>query len=467
MSKIIFPKYVTKVIAQLQEAGFEAFAVGGCIRELLRDQKPKDWDITTNALPEQIQEVFPKNFYTNTFGTVTALIDSQQVEITTYRSEAKYSNKRHPDEVKFGVILEEDLKRRDFTMNAIAADGTKIIDLFDGQADLKAGVIRAVGTAHDRFNEDALRMIRAIRFAAQLRMQIEPATWAAIVKNRALIQHLSQERIRDELMKMLNTDDPLRAIWLLFESGLLALILPELVAGVGVAQNKHHIYTVFFHNLLSMAFCPSSDPLVKLACLLHDVGKVRTKEGTGKDATFHRHEMVGADMTRDIMRRLKFSTDEIKRVTHLVRQHMFYYNTGEITDAGVRRIVRRIGNENIEDIMAVRVGDRMGSGVQKEKPYKLVELEKRIIEVQKDPITTSMMAIDGTDVMKQLALKPGRMIGVVLNTLLEEVLDDPKKNTVEYLTKRVGELGPQALAGTLEEPAIMKEDQKEREKRVK
>lgn len=467
MKKFIFPSYVTKILETLYDKGFEAFVVGGCIRELLRHKQPKDWDITTGALPEDIQKIFPKHFYTNTFGTVTVHIDNHQVEVTTYRSEAKYTNKRHPDEVTFGVTLEEDLQRRDFTMNAIASDGERIIDPFHGQEDLHKHLIRGVGNPDDRFQEDALRMMRAIRFAAVLRLHIEGKTWQSIIRNKQLIAHLSGERIRDELMKILAGEDPFRGIWMLFEAGILEIIIPELTRGVGITQNKHHIYTVFFHNILSLAYCTSDDPLVRLASLLHDVAKPQTKVGEGLNASFHGHEIKGAEITKKIMRRLKFSREEIDRVAHLVRQHMFYYNIGEITDAGVRRFVRRVGNENIEDLMAVRIGDRMGSGVQKEKPYKLMELEKRIVEVQKDPITTSMLAIDGNDIMKMLQLKPGRMVGVILNTLLEQVLDDPTKNTREYLEKRVEEMKEQAKNGNLPEPDIMKEDQKDREKRVK
>lgn len=233
-----------------------------------------------------------------------------------------------------------------------------------------------------------------------------------------------------------------------------------------MVQNKHHIYTVLFHNLLSMAYCPSDDPFIRLAALLHDVGKPRTKQGKGADATFHQHEIVGARLTKHIMQRLKFSNTEIEQVCHLVRHHMFYYNIGEITDAGVRRFIRRVGKENIYDLFAVRVGDRMGSGVQKDKPFKLIELERRIEELQKDPIDTRMLAIDGNDVMRLVKFRPGRTIGIILNVLLEEVLDDPLKNDKKYLETRVKELAVQSEQGTLPVPEIMKEDQKRREERL-
>lgn len=437
---IKLPTDVQQVLATLHQAGYEAYVVGGCLRDLLLQTEPKDWDVTTNALPERIQTVFPKSLYLNTFGTVTVRSGELEIEVTTYRADGAYSDHRHPDQVKFGVSLTEDLARRDFTINALAYDGDNIIDNWSGQADLTAGVIRAVGDPTTRFQEDALRMLRAIRFASQLRFQIEPNTFAAISAQANLIQHVSAERIRDELVKMLETEDAYRAIWQLHVTGLLQFIMPELEEGVGTEQNLHHIYTVFAHNVFALQFCPSDDWRVLLAALLHDVGKARVKEGTGKTATFYQHEHVGAKMTRTIMKRLAFSNDDTNMVVHLVKHHMFYYNIGEITDAGVRRLLRRVGVEYIGDIMAVRIADRMGSGVYKDKPYKLIELEQRIAYVQKDPISTSMLAFDGNDAMAKFGWKPGAKIGVLLHRLLDEVMDDPKRNTVEYLTDRAKHL---------------------------
>ncbi|MFA6475589.1 MAG: HD domain-containing protein [Patescibacteria group bacterium] len=433
---IKLPDDIQLVLNTLQQAGYEGYVVGGCLRDQLLQLEPKDWDITTNALPEQIQQVFPKSLYLNTFGTVTVRSGQTEVEVTTYRSDGGYSDHRHPDQVKFGVTLQEDLARRDFTINALAYNGTEIIDLFNGQTDLTNGVIRAVGQANTRFQEDALRMLRAIRFSAQLRFKIEPDTYQAINTEKNLIQHVSAERIRDELVKMLLTEDALKAVWLLHTTGLLPLIIPELETGVGVQQNLHHIYTVFAHNIFALQFCPSDDWRVRLAALLHDVGKPQVKQGTGKEATFYQHEHVGAKLTRQIMKRLAFANDDINKVVHLVKHHMFYYNMGEITDAGVRRLVRRVGLEHLTDLMAVRIADRMGSGVYKDKPLKLVELEKRIEYVQKDPTSTSMLAYDGNDAMVQFGWKPGARVGVLLHRLLDEVMDDPKRNTKEYLTDR-------------------------------
>lgn len=436
-----FPTDVTTTLQLLKTAGFEAYVVGGSLRDVLMQREPKDWDLTTNALPEQIQKVFSHSWYNNKFGTVGVRVGELELEVTTYRTDVGYTDSRHPDDVKFGVSLQEDLERRDFTINALASDGSELIDLFGGIQDIRAKKIRAVGKAEDRFAEDALRMLRAVRFAAQLDFLIEEKTEAAIKQQHELIKKVSMERIRDELMKTISSDNAMRGLWYMLDTGLLQHILPELLQGVGMAQNKHHVYSVFFHNAFALQSTPTDDPLVRLAALLHDVGKPKTKQGEFPTATFHMHEHVGSDMTERIMRRLKFSTEAIQRVSHLVKHHMFYYNIGEITDAGVRRLIKRIGKENIKDIVDLRIGDRIGSGVQKEMPYKLIELLKRIEEVQKDPIDTRMLEIDGNDVIRILKIKPGRLIGEVMNALLEEVLDDPSKNTTEYLERRTLELG--------------------------
>lgn len=438
--RIILPEGVQHVMQQLKAAGFEAYIVGGCLRDLLLQREPKDWDVTTNALPERIQAVFSRTFYANQFGTVTVQLPELSVEVTTYRADGAYSDFRHPDAVKFGVSLQEDLARRDFTINALAYDGTAIIDHWHGQEHLQQSVIQAVGDPATRFREDALRMLRAIRFASQLGFHIEAKTWAALQAQVPLVQHVSAERIRDELVKLIASEDPLKGMWLLYTSGLLQRIIPELAAGVGVEQNLHHIYTVFAHNVFALQFCPSDDWRVRLAALLHDVGKPQAKAGTGKHATFYHHEAIGAKQARAIMKRLAFSNDDIAKVTHLIRHHMFYYNIGEITDAAVRRLVRRVGVDNIQDLMAVRIADRLGSGVYKDKPYKLIELERRIEYVQKDPISTSMLAIDGNDLMERFKLTPGAKIGVLLHRLLDDVMDDPNRNTEAYLQHRAQEL---------------------------
>ena len=445
----MLPDFVQQALRQLHEAGFEAYVVGGSVRDLVIGRDPKDYDLTTNATPQQIQETFEDTLYNNDFGTVAVRITSTneegeevryETEITPYRAEAEYTDGRRPDSVEFGVSLEEDLKRRDFTINALAYDGEKIVDLFKGQEDAAARIIRTVGNPHERFEEDALRLMRACRFAAQLGFNLDPETEKAVTELSDTITKVSWERIRDEFMKTVASDDPYKGVWLMYKTGLLQHIIPELTEGVHVGQNKHHVYSVFMHNLLALQYCPSDDPLVRLASLLHDVGKPATKEGEGHDCTFYNHDHVGADQTRTLMKRLKFSKQDINRVAHLVDQHMFYYNTGEISDAGVRRIVKRLGRENIDDFMAVRIADRMGSGCQKEKPWKLVELERRMRDVEKDPMDTTMLKVDGHDIMELTGLPPGREVGVVMNALLEDVLEDPSLNTREYLLERAKQI---------------------------
>jgi tRNA nucleotidyltransferase (CCA-adding enzyme) len=442
---IQLPYYIEQTIKRLNDAGFEAYIVGGSVRDLLRGVVPHDYDMTTNARPEQIQAVFEDTLYNNAFGTVAVRVTDdegmpQTIEVTPYRTEQGYSDGRHPDVVEFGDSLEEDLKRRDFTINAMATDGVSLVDLFGGQKDLSNKIVRTVGNAYERFSEDALRMMRACRFAAQLDYALEPDTQAAIADLKNNLTQVSAERIRDELLKTIAADNNFRGLWLMFETGLMQHTLPELLEGVQCAQNKHHIYSVFMHNLQAMQYCPSDDPIVRFAALLHDVGKPRTKEGEFPDATFHNHEHVGADMTRNIFKRLQFSKRDTERAEHLVRNHMFFYSVGEVSDAGVRRLVKRIGKEHIDDLMAVRVGDRMGSGCQIEKPYKLLEMERRMHEVEQDPMDTTMLKIDGHDVMRLTGMKPGREIGTYMNLLLEDILEDPSLNTIEYLEKRLLEL---------------------------
>jgi len=477
------PSYIKTIIKKLKKAHLEAYAVGGCVRDFLRGVKPKDWDITTNAKPKEIQEIFPNSIYENKFGTVAVKVQSSHrrqsgygasatkfkvqsqkrktesrkrkksevtlVEVTTYRIDEQYTDKRHPDRVKFTSSLEKDLSRRDFTINAMAlnwqekAKGKRyeVVDLFDGQKDLKNRIIRTVGNPDKRFSEDALRMLRAVRFATTLQFIIEPKTYQAIKRNAELIKIISKERIRDEFMKIVSSSSPAQGILYLHDLGLLKQIIPEIEQGINITQNWHHVYTIFQHAILSSCYCPSKDPLVRLACLFHDISKPETKVDLGYRSTFYQHQIVGAKKTENIMRRLKFSNKEIKKVSHLVKHHMFYYNVGEITDKGVRRLLRRVGKENLKDLMDVRIADRLGSGCPKAKPYKLIELEKRIKEIQKEPITVKMLKINGHDVMEILKIKSGPKIGKILNALLEEILDEPRRNTKKYLIKRVKELG--------------------------
>ncbi len=457
------PNEIRSIIEKIEKSGFEAFVVGGPVRDFLLGKIPKDWDITTNAKPEEIQKIFPKNFYNNKFGTVTVVNKDvkdeslKNVEITSYRIDVGYSDKRHPDEIKFTPSLEEDLKRRDFTVNAMALQikseklktksskklkvkNYEIVDLFRGQEDLENKIIRAVGDPNERFNEDALRMLRAVRFSSQLGFEIEKNTFEAIVKNSGLLKFVSQERIRDEFEKIILSDKAYEGIELLRKLKLLTFVIPELEEGIGVGQNRHHIYTIYEHLVLSLKHCPSKKLEVRLAALLHDIAKPQTKSGTGPDSTFYNHDFVGAKFAKRILTRLKFSNKTIEKVVLLVKNHMFYYNVDEVSEAGVRRLVKRTGKENLKDLMDLRISDRLGSGVPKAKPYKLRHLEYLIEKVSKDPISAKMLKINGQDIMKILDTPPGPKIGTILKVLLSEVIEDPKKNTKKNLEKRVKEL---------------------------
>ena len=481
---------------KIEEAGFEAYIVGGCVRDLLCQKKPKDWDCATNAIPAQIVEIFPDSFYENEFGTVgvkvkpflearelNPLREHDVVEVTTYRIESAYSDRRRPDEVKFAKTLEEDLSRRDFTMNAIALKITnyklqitnknseseknnnfeyEIVDLFGGQADIKSKIIRAVGDAGERFGEDALRIMRAIRFHAQLGFQIEPDTFQALQKNAALISHVANERIKDELVKIVLSDNPAEGIDMLQKTGVLKIILPELENGVGVAQNKHHIYTIYQHCLMSLKKCPSKKLEVRLAALFHDIAKPQTKRGEGLNATFYNHDHLGARIVEKMLRRLKFSNDVIDKVVLLVDNHMFYYNPEEVGEASVRKLIKKVGLGNVQDLIDLRIADRLGSGTPKAKPYKLRHLEYLIEKVSKDAVSVKMLKINGRDLMQDLKLAPGPKIGAILDVLLAEVIEDAEKNVKESLLIRAKQLDGEDLP-KLREMAKEKIEEKKEE----
>jgi poly(A) polymerase/tRNA nucleotidyltransferase (CCA-adding enzyme) len=321
----------------------------------------------------------------------------------------------------------------------------KIIDPFHGQEDLEYKLIRAVGNPDKRFNEDALRLMRAVRFASELGFEIEKETAEAIKKSAPLLDKIAEERVRDELVKIIMSPGKgvYNGIVQLEELGLLKCVIPELREGVGVTQNKHHIYTVWEHNLLALDYAAHKNYSleIRLGALLHDVGKPRTKAGDGPDSTFYNHEVVGAKMTKTLLERLKFSTKFVRHVTHLVRYHLFYYNVGEVTEAGIRRFVRRVGEENVEDLLKVREADRIGSGVPKAFPYKLRHLKFMIEKVRRDPTSPKMLAVKGGEVMKILNISPGPRIGWILSILLEEVLDDPTRNDKKNLESRILNLG--------------------------
>ncbi|MCF7835592.1 MAG: CCA tRNA nucleotidyltransferase [Candidatus Marinimicrobia bacterium] len=454
------------------EHDVNAYLVGGCVRDILRGVSPKDWDITTDATPERIQEIFDNTFYENNFGTVGVVVDSEDptlkvVEVTPHRTEARYTDKRHPDVVNFTKNLEEDLKRRDFTVNAMAltispvafsfqkgvrddvkeneevdSEFVKIIDLWGGQADLKNKILKSVGEASDRFEEDALRMLRAVRLSAEMGFKIEKNTELAIKEKANLIKIVSKERIRDEFSKIIMSEDPYVYVVDLKNFGLLQFIIPELEEGEGVGQNKEHVYEVWEHNLRALKHAAEKGYSleVRLAALLHDVGKPRVKKGNGPEATFYNHEVVGARMTAQILSKLRYPKKFIEKVALLVRWHLFFSDTEVITLSAVRRIVRNVGKESIWDLMKVRFCDRIGMGRPKEEPYRLRKYESMIEEVLRDPLSVSSLKIDGKKIMEIAKIEPSPKVGDILHALLEEVLEDPTLNTEKYLSERTLEL---------------------------
>jgi len=445
------PAEVTKVGESLRGAGFDSYLVGGCVRDLIIGRDPKDWDFTTNATPEQIQAVFPDSFYENEYGTVGVKTGSEDrrlsiVEITPYRTESDYSDRRRPDKVEFGTSLLEDLARRDFTINAIALDESKghFVDPYDGQKDIKDKIIRAVGNASERFNEDALRMLRAVRLIAELEFGIDSGTAAAIGENSKHLSHVSRERVREEFVRILNSKQPMNAILLSHRLGILEFMVPDLIRGIGVEQNQAHSYDVFEHNLRTMQHAADKDWGfdLRLAGLYHDISKPETRRWSDekKDWTFHGHEVVGSRVTKKALEDMRFSRETTEKVVKLVRWHMFFSDPEQITLSAVRRMIKNVGEENIWDLLNLRICDRIGTGRPKEQPFRFRKYKAMVEQALRDPISVTMLKTDGTRLMSKFQVKPGPRIGWTLNALLEEILDDSGKNTEEYLDKRTEEL---------------------------
>jgi tRNA nucleotidyltransferase (CCA-adding enzyme) len=440
------PQEALEVKEKLTNAGYEAYLVGGCVRDLLIGRKPKDWDVTTNAKPEAIQELFPDSYYTNDFGTVGVLRETEDptlkiIEVTPYRTEGQYSDKRRPDSVSFGDSLEEDLARRDFTINAIAYEAFKgqIIDPYKGQKDIESRVLRTVRNPEERFEEDALRLMRAVRLVAELGFALDSETAAAIQSKAANLSHVSRERIRDELVRILNSDQPMMALVLSQQLGILEYICPDLIRGIGIEQNQAHSYDVFGHLMRSMQHAADKgwDFDIRLAALFHDVSKPETRRWSKEknDWTFHGHEVVGARVTRKALEDLRFSRETIEKTVKLVRWHMFFSDPDQITLSAVRRMINNVGEEHIWDLLNLRICDRIGTGRPKEQPFRFRRYKAMVEEALRDPISVKMLAVDGSILMQELHVKPGPRLGWILNALLEEVLEDPAKNSREYLLK--------------------------------
>ncbi len=450
MEKVV-PPAVLGIYSKLKKEGYQAFFVGGCVRDFLMQRGIKDWDLTTDATPDQIQKVFPNSFYDNNFGTVGVIFETENetdkkfVEITTFRTESGYSNTRHPDQVIWGKSIEEDLSRRDFTMNSIAMslDPISYVDPYSGVSDIERKIIRTVGNPNERFSEDALRLLRAIRFATQLSFKIEEETWVAIQKNADLITKISGERIRDELFKILDSDNVYEGILLLDKAGILDLIFPELAAGKNISQvrpGRHHTGDVFTHNIESLRHTPSKKSLVRLATLLHDVGKPFVKgEDEEGHVIFYNHEVKGAQIAYEISDRLRLSKKDREKIVKLIRWHMFSVDEN-ITDSAVRRFIRKVGLENVEDIIDLRIGDRLGSGTKTAESWRLKNYKERIVKELNPPFSINDLTIDGNDIMKELKIKPGPTVGKILGKIFLEVDDNLDLNNREYLLKRIHEL---------------------------
>jgi tRNA nucleotidyltransferase (CCA-adding enzyme) len=458
---IVIPTNVSRVTELLKSAGYEAFLVGGCVRDLLIGQinnfsrEPKDWDLTTNAEPSEIVKLFEDNgfkvVYENNFGTVSIVFEEEEfsssvreIQITPYRVEGLYSDKRHPDSVSFSKNINDDLSRRDFTMNAIALDPEtfEIIDPFHGKQAIEKQMIVCVGNPAERFSEDALRIIRAIRFAAQLNFTVSHETMNAIIETRELLKNVSAERIRDEFIKIINSDNPGVALFHMKQLGLLEIILPEIISGIGCEQGGVHIYDVFDHLVHALQHAADKGYTfhIRLTALFHDIGKPKTRRpGNKKAYTFYGHEVVGARIAGKIMERLKFPKADTELVTKFVRWHMFFSDTESITLSAVRRMIANVGSDHIWDLMKVRECDRVGMN-KTEAPYRLRKYFAMIEECLRDPISVSQLKVDGNYLMNELHVKPGPRMGWMLHALLEEVLEDPEKNTIEYLSERVKQM---------------------------
>ncbi|MEX0625029.1 MAG: CCA tRNA nucleotidyltransferase [Chloroflexota bacterium] len=435
--RIDLPPAVAAVLTTLRDGGDEAVLVGGCVRDLVRGDEPADWDVATSAPPETVAGRFPGATWENPFGTVTVRDPEggPGIEVTTYRVEAGYRDRRRPDELRWGRSLADDLARRDFTINAMAwvpeatAEGSgRLVDPYGGAADLEAGLLRAVGDTGERFSEDALRLLRAVRLATRLDLRLDPPTEAAILAHAPDAAGLSGERIRDELMRILSdAAPPSRAFELMERLGLLGVLFPELAALRGVPQAKRLAGDALDHSLRTADALPSGDPVLRLAGLLHDVGKATSLA----DGHFLHHDRDGALLAEQVLLRLRAPRAEITRVGRLVRHHMFAY-TPDWTDAAVRRFVRRVGLDLMPDLFALRAADDVASGVDETRGgWK--ELRERVAAVADDPLEAQQLAITGDDLVTKLGIPPGPAIGRLLAALLEAVVEDPTLNSREQL----------------------------------
>lgn len=440
--QIRLPGQVADIIHTLQRAGFEAYAVGGCVRDSILGREPDDWDITTSAKPEQVKALFPRTIDTGIkHGTVTILKDRVGYEVTTYRIDGEYEDGRHPKDVVFTASLEEDLKRRDFTINAMAYNETDgLVDLFDGIGDMKRRVLRCVGDPEERFLEDALRMMRAVRFSAQLDYEIEEKTKKAVTALAGSLSKISAERIQTELVKLLVSEHPDR-IRICYETGMTAVFFPEFDRMMETEQNNpHHCYSVGEHTIRAVA-AVRADKALRLSMLLHDAGKPLTKttDDEGVDH-FHGHQEESARIAKEVLRRLKFDNDTIDRVVRLVRAHDVWIESGP---KYMRRAVNRLGDDLFPDLFEVKEAD-----MKAQSDYQRAYKEERLREMRStyediraagECVSLKDLAVNGSDLIAA-GMKPGRELGTLLKTLLEEVLEEPSRNERDALLKRAREL---------------------------
>jgi tRNA nucleotidyltransferase (CCA-adding enzyme) len=444
------PDDVLGVCRGLAHAGYQAYLVGGSVRDLIIGRRVGDFDVATSARPEEILRVFGSRFSVPTglaHGTITVLTGqpARHVEVTTFRGEGEYLDGRHPSVVTFGATLEEDLARRDFTMNAIAYDpqSRRLIDLHQGQEDIARRVVRTVGDPVQRFSEDGLRPMRAVRQATQLGFSVDPPTLAAISATLHVFRKVSAERVRDELLKMLVAPQPSRGVELMRQTDLLAEVLPELMPAIGCQQNRFHTHDVYQHCLATLDAVPA-EPILRLAALLHDMGKPAAKvprEDAPDEFGFYKHEYVGADMALPLAARLRLSRAETDLLVGLVGQHMFYY-TPEWTDGSIRRFVKRVGAERLPMLFALREADIISRGRDEDPQGETRELRERIARVAAEDAALHVrdLAVDGKDVMRILAIPPSAKVGQVLERLLERVLDDPSLNQKQTLERLIPEV---------------------------
>lgn len=434
-----------------EKAGYSAYLVGGAVRDMFLKKEASDWDVTTNATPQDVMKLFKVVIPTGIeHGTVTVHFMNEEIEVTTFRTESGYSDGRHPDTVNYAATIEEDLARRDLTINAIAVNlkNGKIVDPFKGQKDIKKKIIRTVGNAYDRFMEDGLRPVRALRFSSQLDFKIEKETFGAISNCdvQKKVQSISVERFRDELMKIMKSKKPSTGIFSMEKTGILKIFIPELLNGRNCIQaddRAYHIFDVMDHNVYACDGAPQNKPLIRLAALFHDIGKPESKTVKVEDGlqifNFYNHERLSEKISREIMIRLKFSNAEIEKVCHLILNHMFHYET-QWTDGAVRRFLVKVGNDNLEDLIDLRLADMYGKYNMPVRIHDsiacdlLIELQDRIkkINEEKNALSLKDLKINGKDLI-QAGIPAGKRIGVILNELFEAVLEDPQLNNHEKL----------------------------------